>query len=244
MQVVILAGGLGTRMRPISETVPKSLLPIHQHPFAFYQLDLLRRNGVKKVVYSIGFLGEQIESLLGTGKQWGVEIAYCREGKDLKGTGGALRLAYDAELLEPVFGVLYGDSYLPIEYQRPWEYFHNRPELALMTVYKNLGQFDTSNARFEKGNLFYDKQAGLRGEKFDYIDYGFSIFKKEAIQRIPPNEKFDLAQLFHSLSCEKKLAGYEVSERFYEIGSPTGLKELESFLGPSERNFPSAAKLS
>lgn len=231
MQILILAGGLGTRMRPLTETLPKTLLPVHDRPFAHYQMELLRKSGVKKVVYSIGFLGEQIQEALGDGKSWDIHIDYISEGPELKGTGGAVRLAYDAGVLDEVFGVLYGDSYLPISYRAPWEYFESRTEPALMTVFRNSGEFDTSNARFQNGRLFYDKKAALAGDtSFDFIDYGFSILRKKAVEEIPSQTKADLAVLFNQLSLRGALCGFEVKERFYEVGSPQGLRELEQLL--------------
>lgn len=218
-------------MRPITESIPKTLLPVHGQPFAFYQMDLLKKNGFKKVVYSIGFLGEQIQEALGDGRRWGMSIDYVSEGPELKGTGGAIRLAYEAGVLEEPFGVLYGDSYLPISYAQPWKYFLNRSEPALMTVFKNSGQFDTSNARFENGRLVYDKKAAAKGDtSFDYIDYGFSILRNSAVERIPSGTKYDLADLFNLLSAEGSLCGFEVKERFYEVGSPSGLEDLERLL--------------
>ena len=218
-------------MRSVSDSVPKNLLPLAGKPFAVHQLELLVKNGIDHIVYSIGHYGDQIREVLGNGSKWKAHIDYVDEGPELRGTGGAVRLAYDTGVLEDTFFVLYGDSYLPIDYRAPWDVFAKRNELALMTVFRNEGRFDTSNARFENGKVFYDKKAGLAGKGgFEFIDYGLSIFRKPAIERIPTGTKYDLADLAHALSLENQLAGFEVTERFYEIGSPSGLKELEALL--------------
>jgi NDP-sugar pyrophosphorylase family protein len=231
VQVLILAGGLGTRMRPVTHTIPKALIPVNGRPFAFHQLELLKQHGIIRATFSIGFKGEQIEQAVGDGRAFGLRVDYVDEGPELVGTGGAVRLAYDRGALEEVFFVLYGDSYLPIDYQAPWSAFAQSEAPALMTVFRNQGQFDRSNARFAQGKVFYDKQAAAQGQSgFDYIDYGLSILRRQTVQAIPAGTKTDLAQLFHSLSLQDQLMGYEVKERFYEAGSPEGLLALEQFV--------------
>jgi N-acetyl-alpha-D-muramate 1-phosphate uridylyltransferase len=229
MQCVILAGGLATRMRPHTETVPKVLLPIGDKPFAVHQIEHLRASGVDRLVYCIGYLGEQVREVLGTGTQWGVDIEYVDEGEHLKGTGGAVRLAWEQGVLEESFAVLYGDSYLPIDFRLPWVLFLKSRMQALMTVYRNGGKFDKSNAEFRNGKVFYDKKAASEGKAFEYIDYGLSFLNRDLFKEVPA-AKWDLSELFHRLSQENALAGYEVHERFYEIGSPRGLEELSEHL--------------
>ncbi len=229
MQCVILAGGLATRMRPHTETIPKVLLPIGGTPFAVHQIEHLRASGVDRLVYCIGHLGEQVRTALGSGVQWGVDIEYVDEGPNLKGTGGAIRLAWEQGVLEESFAVLYGDSYLPIDFRLPWVFFLKERAKALMTVYRNQGNFDKSNAEFKDGKVFYDKKAAEAGKSFEFIDYGLSFLKRDLFKD-SPDSHWDLSDLFHRLSEENALLGYEVFERFYEIGSPTGFEELSEHL--------------
>jgi N-acetyl-alpha-D-muramate 1-phosphate uridylyltransferase len=229
MQCVVLAGGLGTRMRPRTETVPKVLLPIAGKPFAVHQLEHLAKVGVSRLVYCIGFLGEQVREVLGDGSHWGVSIAYADEGQVLRGTGGAIRLAWEQGLLEEYFAVLYGDSYLPIDFRMPHAAFLESGMPALMTVYRNQERFDKSNAQFQDGKVWYDKTAATAGKHFEFIDYGLLFFRQQLFAEAL-SERWDLAQLLHSLSAQGKLAGYEVASRFYEMGSLDGFSDLERYL--------------
>ena len=231
-QIVILAGGLGTRIRPLTDQIPKALIPIRGIPFIHYQLKWLAHCGVRKIILSTGYLGHLIEEFVGNGSRWGVDVTFVNEGKNLRGTGGALRLIYDRGLLQEKFFVTYGDSFLPIDFQDVWNTFLNRSEPALMTVLKNSEKWDTSNSCFQDGRIpLYDKWANPKPPEMKYIDYGLSAFKPEVIERIPSDTKFDLAKLLHELSVKGKLAGYEVQERFYEIGSLQGIQDFEDYVG-------------
>lgn len=233
MQCAILAGGLATRLRPITESVPKSLVPVAGRPFADHQLAWLARDGVTDVVFCIGHLGEQVRAFAGDGARWGLRIAYVDEGTRLRGTAGALRLAYEQGALEPAFAVLYGDSYLPVDVAAVWRDFETRRPAALMTVFRNEDRFDRSNARLEAdGTVRYDKDVpDLLAAGMHHIDYGLSIIDRDAvIPALPSEERLDLAQVYRDLSVQGRLAGHEVFERFYEVGSPAGLAELEGVL--------------
>jgi NDP-sugar pyrophosphorylase family protein len=236
MQCVILAGGLGTRMRPLTETVPKSLLPVLGRPFIEHQLAWLAGHGVREVLLSIGRLGEQIEQHVGDGSRFGVSVRYVNEGEALIGTAGALRLALDRGALDSEFLLTYGDSYLPIDFAAVADAFRRSGKPALMTVFENQGRWDTSNVVFDRESetiVLYDKQRTLRpAGDYRYIDYGVSALARSVIEQgVPASGKFDLADVFGPLSQRGELAGLEVSERFYEIGSPAGLADLETFLG-------------
>jgi NDP-sugar pyrophosphorylase family protein len=236
MQCVILAGGLGTRMRPRTETVPKSLLEVAGRPFVDHQLAWLASHGVDDVVLSIGHLGEQLEAHVGDGARFGVRVRFVSEGSVLRGTAGALRLAADQGALEEEFLVVYGDSYLPIDFGAVAAAFRASGASALMTVFHNEGRWDTSNVVFDANAeriVVYDKQRKLRPvEEFRYIDYGLSVFRRSVIERgVPPGLRFDLADVCRELSLRGELAGFRVTERFYEIGSPEGIAELERHLG-------------
>lgn len=236
MQCVILAGGLGTRMRPRTETVPKSLLDVAGRPFVDHQLAWLAAHGVSSVVLSIGHLGEELEAHVGDGARYGIPVRYVREGALLRGTAGALRLAADEGALEAEFLVVYGDSYLPIDFGAVARAFRASALPALMTVFKNDGRWDTSNVVYDEATeriVVYDKQRKLRAaDDFRYIDYGLSAFQKGALERaVPTGVRYDLADVMGELSVKGELAGLRVTERFYEIGSPEGLAELERLLG-------------
>jgi len=225
--VAILAGGLATRMRPVSFSTPKSLIPVLGKPFLAYQLELLRTQGVRRIVLCVGHLGKQIEEYFGDGTAFGVKLEYSFDGPKLLGTGGALVQALPK--LGDEFFVLYGDSYLPVELAPILESFKKSNKKGLMTVYHNKGMHDTSNIVFRSDRIvLYDKVA--KPKEMEHIDYGLSIFKREVFEALDPNVLIDLADIMKRLADEGELAGFEIKERFYEVGSPQGLVELENYL--------------
>jgi NDP-sugar pyrophosphorylase family protein len=231
MHCVILAGGLGTRMRPLTERLPKALVPVVGQPFADIQLAWLAGAGVVSVVYCIGYKGTALRDHVGDGGRWGLHITWVDEGDRLRGTAGALRLALDQGALPDRFLVLYGDSYLLVDIGEVWEAFATSGAPALMTVYRNAGRWDQSNVEYRDGKVvLYDKSA--TGDEMAYIDYGLSVLTRDLIEEVlPPGCVADLGNLFHDLSLTGRLAGYEVHERFYEVGSIDGLADLEARLG-------------
>jgi NDP-sugar pyrophosphorylase family protein len=229
--VAILAGGLATRLRPITEKIPKSLVAVAGKPFLAHQLELLHSRRIRHAVLCVGHLGEMIQRDFGN-EAFGVELDYSFDGPKLLGTGGAIKRALP--MLGGEFFVLYGDSYLPIEYRPIAEFFRRSGKLGCMTVYHNEGRYDTSNVVFAEGEIkVYDKKSRL--PEMRHIDYGLSVFKAAAFDNYSAEQPFDLAEVMGKLVREKQLAGYEVKERFYEIGSPAGLQELERLLAPGER---------
>jgi MurNAc alpha-1-phosphate uridylyltransferase len=226
LPVAILAGGLATRLRPITEKVPKALIEVAGQPFICRQLKHLQDQSVRRVVLCIGYLGEQIEALIGDGAKFGLDVRYVKDGPTLLGTGGALRQALP--LLGDQFIVLYGDSFLPIEFAPIEQAFVASGKVALMTVLRNGNRWDKSNVLFKDGRLIeYNKQA-TRPE-MEYIDYGLGIISARSLIGYPQNQPLDLAEVYYRLSLEGQLMGYEVHERFYEIGSPSGLRETEEY---------------
>jgi NDP-sugar pyrophosphorylase family protein len=224
--VAILAGGLATRLRPITEKIPKSLVPVAGKPFLAHQLKLLHARGIRRAVLCIGYLAEMIQRDFGS-EAFGIKLNYSFDGPKLLGTGGAIKRALP--LLGEEFFVLYGDSYLPIEYAPIADFFHRSGKLGLMTVYHNAGKYDTSNVVFADGETkVYDKK--IRLPEMRHIDYGLNLFKSSVFDSYSADHIFDLAEVMGKLVREKQLAGYEVSERFYEMGSPAGLAELETLL--------------
>jgi NDP-sugar pyrophosphorylase family protein len=227
LPVAILAGGLATRLRPLTEKIPKVLLPVAGKPFLAHQLELLRAQGIRRAVLCVGYLGEMVAEEFGDGRAWGVELSYAYDGPILLGTGGALRQALP--LLGESFFVLYGDSYLTAPFAPIADFFERSGQPGLMTVYRNEGLYDTSNVVFRDGRIVvYDKKRRL--PEMRHIDYGLSLFRASVFAERPAGAAFDLAEVMRDLVGRGQLAGYEVAERFYEIGSPAGLTELETLL--------------
>ena len=238
---MVLAGGLGTRMSGVAGGLPKALIPVGGQPFAHHQLRLLARQGVTDVVYSIGHRGEMIRAAVGDGSAFGLGVRYVDEGERLRGTGGALRLCLDAGVLANRFLVLYGDSYLPIDLSPVLAAFESRRRPALMTVLRNDDRWDTSNVIYQDGQVvLYDKTRGGEGSpiagRMQYIDYGLTLLTRAVVERLPADEVCDLAGLYRDLSLAGELAGFEVDQRFYEIGSPAGLRDLETHLAQGEHH--------
>lgn len=230
--VVILAGGLATRLRPLTESIPKALLDVNGQPFVTHQINLLKKHGVREVVMCIGYLGKMLEEFLGDGSEFGMHIQYSYDGEKLLGTAGAIKKALP--LLAENFFVLYGDSYLPCDFSAVQNSFLTKNKLGLMTVFHNLGKWDTSNVEFNAGNIHvYDKKNHT--EKMHYIDYGLGIFNKHAFDQIPEDAEYDLALLYQNLLKQNALAAHEVKERFYEVGSFAGIEELGYYLSQNEK---------
>jgi NDP-sugar pyrophosphorylase family protein len=237
-QVVILAGGLATRLGHLTKDLPKSLVEIQGRPFLEYQLDLLRRAGIRNIVLCVGYLGEKIEGYCGDGRKHGVNICYSYDDTPL-GTAGALKNA--ASLLNDTFCCMYGDSYLSVDFPAVMRYFEAQDKLALMTVFENHDRFDKSNTAVE-GNIVsrYDKQARLpklrrsgeqeKTREMAYIDYGVSILRKRTLDMVPDGRFYSLEDLFPRLIALQELLAYEVTERFYEIGSPQGFTEFNEYV--------------
>ena len=233
LPVAILAGGLATRLKPITATIPKALVEVAGKPFIVHQLELLRSHGIGRVVLCIAHLGEQVQAALGDGRALGIEIAYANDGGTLLGTGGALIKALP--LLGERFLVLYGDSYLTCDYADVTRVFEGSGQPALMTVFKNEGKYDTSNVEFRDGRIVrYDKTD--KSPAMAHIDYGLGAFKAEAFASYPTDTRLDLAHVYQDLIARGQLAGYEVAERFYEIGSPSGLEETRRLLAAKENS--------
>jgi NDP-sugar pyrophosphorylase family protein len=227
LPVAILAGGLASRMRPLTERLPKVLLEVAGQPFAVHQIKLLERSGVTNIVFCVGYLGEQVQEALGDGRRWGLTINYSFDGDQLLGTGGALRKALP--LLGDAFFVLYGDAYLQCPYIEIEKSFQQSGKLGLMTVFRNGGQWDRSNVIFQNGHIArYDKHNPT--PEMHYIDYGLGILRAQPFDHYPLDRNLDLATVYEDLLTRDQLAGYEVTQRFYEIGSPAGLKETNEYL--------------
>lgn len=232
MQCVVLAGGLGTRLRPLTDRAPKVLVPVAGKPFCAWQLAWITARGVDDIVMCVGHLGEQVVAAVGH-EAHGVRVRYVHDGDTPVGTGGALRRALDAGVLDDEFLVMYGDSFLPIDFRPLAETFRAQERPAMMVVFRNEGRYDQSNVFFEDGVVkLYKKSAEDEVRRqMKYIDYGVSVFRRELIEtRIPRARAHDLAQLQHELSTAGLLAGLESHERFFEVGSHEGLTELTQWI--------------
>lgn len=226
MQIVVLAGGEGTRLRPLTESTPKSMIPIEGKPFLQYQLELFKRHGITDVVLCVGYLADKIIDRFGDGASFGVNISYSVEEDGLLGTAGALKKA--EPLLDDTFFLTYGDSYLRLDYESVVEYFKQFDKLGLMVVYKNFNRYDKSNVVVEGGDIKYVRVYDKRRQTPDmvYIDYGVSVLRRRALDLIPPDEVMDLQAFYEVLIERSELLAYETRNRFYTIGSFGGLKEF------------------
>lgn len=222
LPVAVLAGGLATRLGALTQQIPKSLVDVAGKPFILHQLGLLQAAGIERVVLCLGHLGEQVQALLGE-HHHGIEIIYSFDGGQLLGTGGALKRALPQ--LGARFLVLYGDSYLTCDYRAIARFFIESGKRGLMTVYRNDGKYDESNVDYRDGRILrYAK--GVPG--MAHIDYGLGGFRSDAFAAF--DGKFDLAAVYQALIADDDVAGYEVRERFYEIGSPSGLEDTRRLL--------------
>jgi len=225
--VALLAGGLATRLRPITQEIPKSLIEVAGVPFICHQLEYLRNQGINSVVLCIGFLGEMIQEVVGNGSRWDMHVSYSPDGPSLLGTGGALRQALP--LLGEHFFILYGDSYLPIDFSDVEKTYVASGKKGLMTVLKNQNRWDKSNVEFDAGQITEYNKTVIRPQ-MHYIDYGLGILQSTVLQAYPAGQSLDLSKVYNDLSLAEGLAGYEVFERFYEIGSHQGIADTQAYL--------------
>ena len=229
--VAILAGGRASRLRPLTDELPKALLEVAGRPFIDHQLALLRRRGLRWAVLCLGHLGAQVEAHVGDGGRAGMSVSYSHDGPSPLGTGGALRRALP--LLGGQCFVVYGDAYLDIDYAAMLADFLARPEPALMAVLRNEGRWDRSNVLFRDGRLVrYDKDAPTPDMR--HIDYGVALLRRAAVLRLPADRPSDLGGLYRGLAASGMMAGHEVERRFYEIGSAAGLEEARAHLAARE----------
>ena len=232
LSVAILAGGLATRLRPLTETIPKALIEIAGEPFIFHQLRYLKQQGIDSIVLCVGYLGEMIKASVGDGSQFGLRVSYSLDGPTLLGTGGAIKSALP--LLGENFFIFYGDSFLPIDFQSVEKSFLSSTKLGLMTVLKNENQWDRSNVIYQDGSLIEYNKVEIK-PNMNYIDYGLGILNADVFSGYPEGGILDLSKVYNELSLKNELFGYEVFERFYEIGSHQGILETEEYLTAKEK---------
>jgi len=227
LPLAILAGGYATRLGALTQDFPKCLLEINGRPFVDWQLDLLVKNGYTEFVFCVSYKSDLVEGYLGDGSARGIRIQYSYDGDKQLGTGGAIQRALP--ILGSDFGVIYGDSYLPMDYSRVEQFFLRSRSTALMTVYKNQNRFDLSNVEFVDGKLInYAKE--IHSENMYYIDYGLTFFREAAFHPWADQPTFDLSKVYSQLVKSKEIDGFEVFDRFYEIGSVRGIEEFSQYL--------------
>jgi NDP-sugar pyrophosphorylase family protein len=232
----LLCGGLATRLRPLTEKIPKSLIEVAGRPFIDWQLSLLQRKGIRNVVLCAGVMGAEIERTVGNGRKWGLQIKYSHDGPKPLGTAGALRKA--RPYLTDPFWVFYGDSYLDFDYHAVSDYFEREGagKLGLMTVFANQNRWDKSNVIFENGQIqLYDK--ANQNPQMTHIDYGAALLRAKALDLVP-EYPYDLALLYSQLVESGQMLGYEVKERFYEIGSHEGIEDATRYFAELDKPGP------
>jgi len=227
LPVVILAGGLATRLYPKTLKIPKSLVEIDGFPFIHHQLLLLKEKGVTQVILCVGNFGTLIEEYVGDGSRFGLMVHYSYDGDILLGTGGAIKKA--TAFLPDAFMIQYGDSYLDIDIEPIVQRFYAGIFPVLMTVFLNRNSFDTSNVILQEGRILkYDKKN--REPAMKYIDYGLLVVRKTIFEDYPPDAAFDLSLVLSQLVAAGLVTPYEVKQRFYEIGSDEGIKETGDYI--------------
>ncbi|WP_109527783.1 sugar phosphate nucleotidyltransferase [Nocardia aurea] len=222
-QVVVIAGGMGSRLQPVTADLPKILVPVAGRPFLEYVLKLLLGQGIKRIHFCLGYCARQILDYLNRYETNGFEFTSTVESTPL-GTGGALRMALP--WLEKEFVVLLGDTYTPIDFSELVSRFRTSGRSGAMVVLRDHSWLVPSNVRIAKGLVVEYSKLCAEG-RFDYVDYGIAILGRETLLRLRSDIVCDLKILFDSLIAEDELAALDVSQRFYEIGSPAGLAELD-----------------
>jgi MurNAc alpha-1-phosphate uridylyltransferase len=226
LPMAILAGGLASRIRPLTDTIPKSLVSIAGQPFVFHQLQWAQRQGIERVVLCVGHLGDQVQEAVGDGDRFGLTVQYSFDGPTPLGTGGAIKHALP--LLGGAFFILHGDAYLRCDLAQMTALYRDSQRKGVMAVLRNDNRWDASNVEMFAGELIvYDKRHPR--SSMSHIDYGISILSRRVFESYDA-PSFDLADVLHDLSLHRELAAFEVYERFFEIGSMQGIADTEAFL--------------
>jgi len=243
-QAVVLAGGLATRMRPRTLTIPKAMLEVAGRPFVDWQLEKLAACGFDDVVLCVAFLAEQIRDHVGDGARFGVRVRYSEEGPTLLGTAGAIRAALD--LLAPTFLVTYGDSYLPFDYAEPLRVLDSHDDCqGVMSIFANHGAWDESNTQPDATGEWVARYEKRRPDlKFSHIDYGAIALRRDVIAALPAAAPSGLDAIQSELARAKLLRAVEARDRFFEIGSPEGLETLDRWLATHDSTHVSSHVLS
>lgn len=227
MQIVIFCGGLATRLKNLAKNKPKSMMDINGKPFLEYQIDNIKKYDIKDIVLCVGHLSEQIIDYFGNGEKFNVNIKYSHDGEKPLGPIGALKKA--EPLLKKDFFIMYGDSYLSVNFKDVYNFYKKYDKAACMVVYKNKDKYDKSNLII-KDNLvlgYGDKQ---RTKDMVYIDYGASLLSKKTLYNLKDDTFYSTGDFFSKLIKNHELLAYEVKTRFYHIGNPEALEELRKYI--------------
>ena len=231
--MVILCGGLATRLRSLTKDTPKSMIQIKSKPFLEYQIEELKRHSITDIVLCVGYLSDQIEKYFGNGEKFGVNICYSSDKKSPLGPIGALKKA--GSLLNDSFFTLYGDSYVFVDFNKVYSYFQEQNKLALMVVYQNFDRYDTSNLIVKNGRVI--RYGGQNTKDMTYVDYGVSLFRKKTLNNVPKDTFYSTNDLFSDLIKQKELLAFEVKKRFYHIGTPEALAEFKKYIETKKKRI-------
>ena len=234
LPLVVLAGGFGTRLGSLTENIPKCLIKIRGRAFVDWQIDSFIMNGISEIVFCVSHKSEMVQDYLGDGSKYGIRIQYSVDGIMQLGTGGAIVKALP--MLGENFGVIYGDSYLPIRFKEVEDSFLDRNFLCLMTVYKNQELLDASNIEFLDGHI-KEYRKNSKNPRMLHIDYGLMYFKGKAFKRYQSGEYLDLTNIFNDMVASNEIAGFEVHKRFYEVGSLKGIDSLSEYIERQKYEF-------
>ena len=233
-RLALLAGGMATRLHPLSLDTPKSLIRVAGEPFIAHQLRWLRSNGLREIVICCGHLAGQIHTFAGDGSRFGLSIQYSHDGPVPLGTGGAIRAALP--LLGKRFLLMYGDSWLSEPIEPIWHAYRKSGKPALMTVFRNNNCWGASNVEIRSGLVTrYSKHQP--SPAMHHIDYGLSAMDSDVVAHWKTTA-FDLADIWSGLADYGMLAAFEARSRFYEIGSLAGLRETEAVIAAAQTSLP------
>jgi len=225
-----MAGGMGTRMSRFTKLVPKALIPVSGKPFIRHQLENLGSQGISQVIISTGYLGDQIEAEVKENSPRGMSVTCVSDGPVLLGTGGSLRRLFDMSHLDDIFMFTFGDSFLTLNHNQVANSFDGNRFDALMTVCRNDNGHEMGNAIVLDGCVSLYKK-GEQDARMEWIDYGLSIVQSSVLaEYVQADIPSDISSLFEGLSKKGKLQAYLSDERYFEIGSESGLAQLEKYL--------------
>ena len=235
---MILAGGLGTRLRPFTETIPKAMVPVGGRPFLEYQILFLRDQGIEEILLLVGYRAKQIEDFFGDGSKYAVRISYSREEVP-RGTGGALRLAQPK--LRDNFLLLNGDTYLPMKFRDAISCFLRLQPWGLVVAYKNDHFLSRPNLAVSSEMQVIDTDP--KSKNLTHINAGAVILSNRVLSVIPEAQVYSLEnELFPKLIARGSLWAYETHVRYYDMGTHDGLKRLEGFLDPASPTLPELSR--
>ena len=233
LPIVLLVGGLATRLHPLTRDLQNSLIEVGGRPFIDWQLELLEKNGYRDVVMCVNHMSEKIVDRIGNGNKFGLNVIYSHDGPQQLGTAGAIKKALSK--IGPKFAVIYGDSYLPINYGDVENEFLKTNSICLMTYLQNENHYDISNIEIENQTIVsYSKENPT--PKMKHVDYGLSYYSREVFDSIVENEHADLSRILEKLSKSQSINGYEIFQRFYEIGSFQGIISFTEYLEKEKKS--------